>query len=584
MPLAVLGLGILAAALLLGTDQIRQRAIVEDLELLKAVGEIELGAATSHLWLEEYVTGDEVDVLDIYENLDRSQGLVRAMLGERSSAGGVPVAPLLEEPYFATARSLAADIEEFRELSIVRQTGFEAGQLVGIGSAIDVQYDAVFRDLLTHAQSLATTLEQRMVRSRERSRLVFQGILLAWCGIVGFATFGLWTRERRRLQAESALRDSQAQLIQSQKMDAVGRLAGGLAHDINNYLAAVRGHCELVSMRRGDDPWISRKMDAAIRVVEKSSGLIDRLQTFSRQENLQLEVININRIIEGLEKVMGPSVGEEIRIETQLAEDLWNIKIDPSQIEQVLVNFLLNAQEAMPDGGSLTLATSNISHADSAAEEVLIRVSDTGGGIPSELRDKIFEPFVTTKADDGRRGLGLAIVYSIVKQHAGRIKVESSVGKGTTFEVYFPRVLEPETLAEAVGMESEEELRGTECLLLVDDNEEFRRSTRNLLAALGYEVLSAGDGAEALEIFEQRQEEIQLVLTDVVMPGLSGPEVVERMRRQRPVKALFMSAHTDKITLRHGIAEGQVHFVKKLFSAKELARLVRELLDSTPEA
>lgn len=579
MPLGVLGLGILSVLLLLLMDQLRQRSTVRDLELLKAVGEIQEDAAISHLWLEEYVSGDEVDVLDIYDRLDRAERRILDMTGREGPYGARRTPALTDPSMLRTAASLAANIDEFRNLSFERQGGFDEGEDVGIGSNMDIRYDAVFGLLIHDAETLEAALDAHMLSSRALSRAMFRGILVAWCALIGVATFGLMTRERRRRQAEAALRESQYQLVQSQKLDAVGRLAGGLAHDLNNYLAAVSGQCELVHMRHGSDTWVGAKMDAAIRVVNKASVLIERLQTFSRKQPLQLEVLNLNQVLAGLEKVMTPSIGVDTRLESDLAEDLWNIRIDPSQIEQIVINFVLNAQEAMPSGGGIRIRTANTESDHLPHQEVMLEVSDTGTGIPAALQDRIFEPFLSTKSQDGRRGLGLAIVYSIVEQHSGRLEVESEEGVGTTFRVFFPRSLEPLTLLEPPQELRVEDLRGDECILLVDDNDEFRVSTRSFLRALGYRVLSASNGQEALAIFERFSDQIDLVLTDVVMPGMNGPQLLSRIRERREVKALLMSGHTDNITVRAGVVEGEVHFFKKLHTGRGLARAVRELLD-----
>ncbi|MCB1032648.1 MAG: response regulator, partial [Acidobacteria bacterium] len=502
------------------------------------------------------------------------------LTGQTAPGQGFFHTPALTDPaMLALAASLASNIDEFRQISFERHEGFDQGADVGIGSSMDVRYDAVFGRLLADAESLESSLEVQMRDSRNLARGVFRGGVVAWCLVVGVATFGLWTRERRRLLAVEALRHSQHQLAQSQKMDAVGRLAGGLAHDLNNYLAAVRGQCELVALRHGSDAWIGAKMDAAIRVVNKASVLIERLQTFSRKQPLQLEVLNLNPVVSSLEKMMAPSVGENIRLETALASDLWNIRIDPTQIEQVLVNFVLNAQEAMPDGGSIRIRTANTTSSQPSREEVLLEVTDTGTGIPDHLKDKIFEPFLSTKGQDGRRGLGLAIVYSIVEQQGGRLEVESAEGEGTTFRVFLPRCSDPVTFAEASTQLDDTALKGTECILLVDDNDDFRESTRNLLEALGYRVLCATGGDEALEVFRHHASDIELVLTDVVMPGMNGPELLARMREQRDIKALLLSGHTDNITVRAGVDQGEVHFLKKLFFGRSMAVAVRELLD-----
>ncbi len=584
LPLTVLAVGLLSIAVLVGTDQLRQRSLVRDNAYVKAMGEIQRDVAISHLWLEEHVSGDQVDVGEISDRLDRSLATVGAMLGRKPAPREGNLKSLEDRETRDQAIALERQLEEFRRLSELRRRGFESSLAVGIGSALDVEYDAVFAQVLTLAGDLEAVLERRRASNSDRSRLLFMAILVGWGALIAVAALGLWNRELHRRRAEEALEESEAQLLRAQKLEAVGRVAGGLAHDINNYLAAIRGHCELVRRKRPEGDRIGAKMDAVIRTVVKASSLIDRLLAFSQKQAIQPEVVDLNQVLVGLEKMLRPSLGENVRIEKRLAEDLWNVLADLSQIEQIVVNLLINARDAMPKGGVIVLETANVARsvAEAAnrggAEQVMLAVSDTGCGIAESALDNIFDPFWTTKDKATHSGMGLSTVYGIVRQSGGRIQVSSTVGEGTTFTIFLPRSTEAKTSSDVEDQAEEVELEGSEKILLVDDNEEFREAAGALLEGLGYRVVTAPDGEQALEIFAA-DADLDLVLTDVVMPGISGTELVDRMRQQRDVQAIFMSGYTESVTSRHGLEAGDVHFIKKQFSSTGLARTIREVLD-----
>lgn len=580
LPVSVLALGAVSAGLLLLVEGGRKRVVDQDVALLRATAEIRLRLTTAHLWLEERLSGDPVDLSHITSNLERAQGLVVALL-----SGTRTLTPLRDPALVRKAQALRADIAGFRRLAEERMSRLGHGEAVGAGSDLDRQTDLFFNRSGMQAQDLEAAVEARMRRNEGRARTLFASLLVAWVSIVGTAAAGLWQRQRRQGQAEKALRQSQAQLLESQKMDALGRLAGGLAHDINNYVTAITSQCELVKMQSPADPRVARKMDLIIGTAGKIATLVRRLLTFSHRQPVAPQVVSLNGLIEGLRPMLSRLLGEDIELGTALAPDLWNVEIDPSQAEQVLLNLVVNAREASPRGGPITLETLNQRVGEEAAkgpaippgDYVLLAVSDTGCGIPRELRDKIFEPFFTTKEKGTASGLGLATVYGIVRHHGGAITVYSEVGRGSTFKVYLPRSFEEpacptgrrETLPEG----------GPEVILLVEDNEELRDTTREILDSLGYQVIVAERGEVALEILAG-ETPVDLVISDVVMPGLTGSDLLERIRSLRPDLAMiFVSGYTDNVVLRHGLLEGDFQFLEKPFSPGQLAAKIRQVLE-----
>ena len=587
IPTAVLALGLVSLAMLLGTNWITERLMVRDVALLSAVAEIQTDVAISHLWLEEHVSGDEVPVEEINQRIVESKERVQAILGF-ADGGGVRIGLReLEDPELRQrARSLRTRIDQFDGISRSRQNGLLVGQNVAIGSPLDTEYDRVFMALLADARFLEDQLRQRVEQNQARSRFLLRGILLAWVVIVGLAVVGMWTRERRRQLAEAALSECEAQLLQAQKMAAVGRLAGGIAHDVNNYVAAITAQCELVQRKVAKDDRVWQKMASIIETAYKISSLTRRLLAFSRQLALQPEVVNLNRVVEGLEKMVRRLIGEDIHLETRLAPGLWNVEMDPAQLEQVLLNLLVNARDAMPTGGEVVVETSNCRLDDrdlggmpnlEPGEYVRLHVSDTGQGIAPENVDKVFDPFFTTKGQSGHSGIGLSTVYGIVRQSGGAILVDSPPGQGATFRIYLPRCSklpeQPMKTAMERGVPG-----GTETILLVEDNEDLRVATRSVLESMGYEVRTAANGREALESFHSNGR-VDLLISDVVMPGMSGRELLDRIQETHPdVRVLFVSGYTDNVILRHGIEEGEVNFLEKPFSSKRLAAKVREIL------
>ena len=393
--------------------------------------------------------------------------------------------------------------------------------------------------------------------------------------------------ERRR--AEESLRIADERLRAAQKMEAIGRLAAGIAHDFNNLLTAIIGSTDLLlealppDHPAREDALESRK--AALRAAD----LTHQLLAFSRQQVLAPRTVDLNAIVHDVERLLRRLIGEDIELRTVLARELAPIRADPSQLEQVLVNLVVNARDAMPRGGTLTLETATMTLDETyvadqplvaAGEYVMLAVNDTGAGMDEATKSRVFEPFFTTKERGKGTGLGLATVYGIVKQSGGYIWVYSEVGVGTAFKIYLPRAagaIEPELPAPAIS----QSLRGSETVLVVEDQDEVRNLIRKMLEARGYRVLVAATGGAALELAAAHAGDIDLLVTDVVMPGMSGPAVSQILGLSRKsMRTLFLSGYTDESIVHRGLLNPGMAFLQKPFTADRLASKVRAVLDA----
>jgi two-component system cell cycle sensor histidine kinase/response regulator CckA len=393
--------------------------------------------------------------------------------------------------------------------------------------------------------------------------------------------------ERKR--AEEALRASQLQLQQSQKLEAIGQLAGGVAHDFNNMLTAIMGYTDLSLRRVGLENPIRRNLEETKKAAERAASLVRQLLAFSRKQILEPKVLDLNEVVKDMQKMLTRLIGENIKLATRLETDLGSVKADPCQVEQIIVNLVVNARYAMPRGGRVTIETANISlDAQTAAkhvavipgEYVMLAVSDTGNGMDQETQARIFEPFFTTKEVGKGTGLGLSTVYGIVKQSGGNIWVYSEPGFGTVFKVYLPRI--DDATANNIAKQAQESNapRGTETILLVEDEDVVRGLTRKILMQAGYNVLDARSGDEAIRLCATHAGPIDLLLTDVVMPEVSGKEVADRLLELRPTtRVLFMSGYTDEAIVQHGVLDTNVKFIQKPFTWVGLTKKVREVLN-----
>jgi two-component system, cell cycle sensor histidine kinase and response regulator CckA len=413
--------------------------------------------------------------------------------------------------------------------------------------------------------------------------------------VTAFASHVAVALENSRLYAEARraydeLSQTQGQLVQAQKMEAVGQLAGGIAHDFNNLITVIGGRAEmLLNKMLAGDP-LRDDVDAIKATAQRAADLTRQMLAFSRKQVLDPKILDLNRVVTEIAPMLRRLIGEDIELLTVLDVDPGRVKADPRQLEQVLMNLVINARDAMAKGGRLTLETASVMlDADYAREHVgvcpghhiLLAVSDTGEGMDAETQARIFEPFFTTKEPGKGTGLGLATVYGIVKQSGGNICVYSEPERGTTFKIYLPRVDEvPDVVAPERPSSGGQ--RGSETILLVEDDNAVRHLADDILTAQGYTVIQAAHGGEALVVSARHSGPIDLLLTDVVMPHMSGRVLVERLTPKRPdMRILYMSGYTENAIVHHGVLDAGTVFLPKPFTLDDLVRKVREVLDAT---
>jgi two-component system cell cycle sensor histidine kinase/response regulator CckA len=379
------------------------------------------------------------------------------------------------------------------------------------------------------------------------------------------------------------------QVRQASKMEAIGRLAGGVAHDFNNLLTIINGYAQLLIERFPAGDAIHAPLEQILSAGSRAAALTRQLLAFGRRQVIAPQVLNLNGAVSGIEKMIHRLIGEDIELVCHLQEALGAVKVDPGQIEQVIMNLVVNSRDAMPKGGKLTIETANVeldetycrSHVGAVpGRYVMLAVSDTGVGMDKQAQSHIFEPFFTTKEKGKGTGLGLATVHGIVKQSGGHLGVYSEAGKGATFKVYLPRV-EGEATPTQSSKKAKKVRGGSETILLLEDEEAVKTLASEILQERGYTVLASASAEDALQISEQHKGTIHLLLTDVVMPQMSGRKVAELLAPRRPeIKVLYMSGYTDNAIVHHGILDAGTAFLQKPFTPETLARKVREVLDS----
>jgi PAS domain S-box-containing protein len=506
-----------------------------------------------------------------------------------------------ENKYRTLVEQVAA-ISYIAELGMNGQWHYVSPQIEAITGYTQDEWLANSRDWARHVPSedhavieAAEALSERGERFQAEYRIVRKDGSVIWVSDTAVVVAGSGTHpvmegiivditERKLLEN---------QLQQSRRMEAVGRLAGGIAHDFNNLLTIVKGYAELALQRTGVQQELRADVQQIENAAERASTLIRQLLAFSRRQVLQPKIIDLNAIVLGLDKLLGRLMGEHIEMVTRCAANVGHVKADPAQIEQVIMNLVVNARDAMPKGGRLTVETVNVDLDSTYARDhvtvkpgpyVMLAVSDSGIGMSPETVAHIFEPFYTTKESGQGTGLGLSTVYGIVKQSGGYIWVYSEPGKGTTFKVYLPRVAE-QVESKPQPAEIPAAGRGSETILLVEDEEAVRELASRILSAKGYSVVAAKSTAEAQQFAEKHRGEIHLLLTDIIMPGTSGRELARRITRRHPrTRVLYMSGYTDNVLAQGGVLEAGLSFLQKPFTPGALAQKVRDVLDSPVHA
>lgn len=576
----------------IGRD-VTERARIED-ELRRRDAILEtIGFASSHFlrsidW--------ETSIRDVLEHLARATGVIRVGLCDRlSDLDGRAVLRLRQE-WHTPEISAPSFLRRHGDLSL-EQPGLRGWQ----------EQLSRGRPIFVKSRKLPDPERTQLLEAGVESMVVLPIFVgKEWAGVLSFDSHveRIWSPSELealriaadvfaaaldRMRIEEALQESEAQLQQAQKMEAVGRLAGGIAHDFNNLLTAIKGRTELL-LGEGDAGARIEGDLAEIRAAAiRAATLTRQLLAFSRRQVLEPKVLDLNRIVREIESMLRRLIGEDVILITRLAEELGPVLADPGHVEQVLMNLLVNARDAMPEGGTVTIETANVELDRRAARleglsdggsYVLLQVSDTGCGIPAELHERIFEPFFTTKEQGKGTGLGLSMIWGIVKQSGGHITVRSVVGEGTTFRILLPRSTAA-VPALAPVERGPSPAAGSETILLVEDEAAVRSLVRKVLERRGYTVLEATNGAEAIQLAESHPGRIDLILTDVVMPDIGGPALVETLApRLAEPRVLFMSGYTDQEIIRRGVDEFHAGFIAKPFAPDDLAAKVREVLDA----
>ena len=474
-----------------------------------------------------------------------------------------------------------------------RMFGYSSAEVLGRSISILVPPDRQGEEssILARIEGGVGILHQQTVRVRRDGTpievsLTISPIRDATGRIVGVSKIARDLTDQRK--AEASLQKVEAHLRQTQKMEAVGNLAGGVAHDFNNLLSVILSLTSLAIEEMKPQEPLRADLEEIHAAAEKAAGLTRQLLAFSRQQILEPTVLDLNACVHELEKLLGRLLGEHIQITVLGDPELGRVFADAGQIEQVLMNLVVNARDALPDGGQLTIETTNV-HLDesyaadhygvAAGDYVMLAVTDTGCGMDAATQARIFEPFFTTKEQGKGTGLGLSTVYGIVKQSNGHIWLYSEPGHGTTFKIYLPRT-EKASLVTGSFAAASLDLRGTETILIVEDDEAVRMTTRTILRRFGYHVLEAQSGGEALLISEQFSATIHLLVTDVIMPRLNGRQLANRLVAMRPgLKVLFVSGYTENSIVHHGVLDSGINYLQKPITPNALARKVREVLD-----
>jgi two-component system cell cycle sensor histidine kinase/response regulator CckA len=554
---------------------------------LLVIGTIVYTVAFRGLQLIEMVLSWTVSAAAIYWFLGRMNRIARAETELRLAA--IKESEARFQAIIENAADIVSivDFEGVRRYvspAVTRVLGFDPGELLGKSFFELVHPDdaPVTRLLLNEVGQQPGNVRSEEVRIRHvdgswRTMNLTAKNLQDVRGIEGIVV------NNRDITHQKAL---ETELRQSQRMETVGQLAGGVAHDFNNLLTAINGRTEFLAEAKNLDASQREDVEEIRLATGRAASLTRQLLAFSRKQLLTPRIVDLNGVIRGMEPMLRRLIGEDILVQVVQQEDLGHIVADSGQLEQILLNLSLNSRDAMPDGGVLRIKTANVnaaaaglSTATDASDLVMLYVSDTGQGMDDHTRDHIFEPFFTTKPEGKGTGLGLSTVYGIVKQSGATITVDTALGRGTEFRIYFPRTQAELSAPEASPVRQ----KGSERLLLVEDDRSVRELAERIFRDRGYRVKATAEGTEALRVFAAAPHEIDMVVTDLIMPGMSGRELVQALHQIRPdLKALYVSGYTEDEIVRRGLHDPSVAFLQKPFTADELVHKVRSLLEARP--
>ena len=561
------------------------RVAIHHAPLGNATMQVKHEATLAHLELEEILSDyPGKDITDVWKHFDKSAWYIQVMLQGGNTGHGVFL--LLRNP--SRRRDLQRAQAELAELRSIAKQRWAAKNQPDISVPLAQKFDRVFTEFHAQTERLHASLRSAMKKDlneffRTKITLIILIIIMST-----FLIFTLRRYEKKQRQDFIALQKAEEAQHQSRKLESIGRLAGGVAHDFNNMLGVIIGHADFALKELDTSHPSYADLEEIQKAAHRSAELTRQLLAFARKQTVIPKILDLNHSITGMLKMLEKLIGAHIDFSWKPEDELWPVKIDPSQIVQILANLCVNARTAIDGVGKITIATQN-THLDKSysiehpeflpGDYVVLSVNDTGSGMDKETLKLIFEPFYTTQEVGSGTGLGLATVYGIVKQNQGIITVESTPEQGSTFKVYLPR--QKGQIAENHSEVKKDVPRGQgETILLVDDEKPIAKMATKLLEELGYRVLTATSPNEAIKIAEEETSKIALLLTDVVMPKLGGRDLAQELSKTHPhLKKLYMSGYTADIIATHGVLDDETHFIQKPFSRESLAIKVREAIE-----
>ncbi|MFQ5509924.1 MAG: ATP-binding protein [Leptospirillia bacterium] len=553
--------------------------------LVRVTDKIRLEMTTAHLWFEEIIAGDRTEPIEkVWDHIDQAEWLAHAMLEGGENDEGV-ILPLEDPELIDHVQGMLVKLRAFRNVAVQRLSALPTS---GPGSGIDQAFDAIFDTFTVQAGKVEKEVDQ-IINAKQsafrRTQLILIASFILLSGVMVWLFF-LYSKGRK--QAERERRMARLELAQTRRMETVGVLAGGIAHDFNNLLTSIGGYIELALQKISGDSALKHDLLEVQKSVDRGAQLTRQLLLFSRKQPMQLSSVDVNHNVASLGGMLGRIIGENVEVKTELDEDAWPILADTGSMDQVIMNLVINARDAMPEGGELIIRTQNTTFTEddlhghpgvAAGKYLCLSVEDTGIGMDDEVRERIFDPFFTTKGLAEGTGLGMSVVHGVIEQHKGWIDVDSTPGVGTTFRVYFPaddtvRAADDTDASLSIHTPVEEGR-----VLLVEDDDSLRKFADIALSRDGYEVVSAATVEEAMALLEQEGAHLDLVFCDVILPDGSGIELADRVRAEYPdLPLLLTSGYPEDMSDWDRIHAKHLRFIQKPYTLADLQRVVAEVV------